>query len=98
MVEWTEAVLTVLAAPVNIEVLPHWADEELQGLGVRLRPYGKSFPKDIMVLGYGPTLEEALEACYDRARENRWEKLDWAARPWGGTRFGAPLPLAPPRI
>lgn len=50
--------------------------------GVRLRPYGKSAPKDRMVLGGGYTAEEALTVAVGKARQGRWELLDWAARPW----------------
>jgi len=73
---------SVLAAPVNVEVLPRFVDGELQGVGVRIRPYGRDYPKDIMVLGFGADFEAALEECYELAAAGRWEPLSYAARPW----------------
>lgn len=87
----------VLAAPVNVEVLPRFVDNELQGVGVRVRPYGRDYPKDIMVLGYGADFQEALEACYELASAGRWEPLSYAARPWATPAPAAAGGFGPPK-
>jgi len=72
----------VLTARVNIDILPHVVNNQVVGIGLRLRPYGKNAVKDVMILAYGVTFEKACEACYEKAQGNRWESLSWAARPW----------------
>lgn len=92
----SEEAVSVLSAPVNVEVLPRFVEGAYQGMGVRVRPYGRDYPKDIMLLGYGSDLNEALEECYELARSGRWEPLSWSARPWvvapapSGSGFGPP--------
>lgn len=88
----------VLMSYVNIDVLPHLVNDQVEGIGVRVRPYGKDYPKDIMLLGYGEDFLDALEEVAQGAATGRWERLDWAARPWAQE---APLDratLAPPRV
>jgi len=77
-----QTVQVVLRARVNIDVLPNVNGDSIVGIGVRLRPYGKQAAKDVMILGYGPTFEQALEDCHAKAIANRWESLSWSARPW----------------
>ena len=50
-------------------------------VGVRIRPWDKD-NKNLMILGAGDTLQKALDAALVKARQGRWEALDWAARPW----------------
>lgn len=73
----------VLVAKLNIDLLPNHLDGKVLGIGCRVRPYGKNADKNSMILGYGPTIEDALEDVYNHAVDGRWEPLDWAARPWG---------------
>ena len=73
---------TVLKQRLNIDLLPHVVDDELVGIGVRVRPYGAKARTDVMLLGYGDTLEDALDEIFARAHEGRWEPLVWSARPW----------------
>jgi len=81
--------IMVYTSPVNIDVLPRVVDGEVKALCVRLRPYGKDWPKNIMVLGVGDTYEEALLDAFTTAQENRWEELNWSARPWEQYQQGA---------
>lgn len=89
----SEQAQEVLRQRLNIDLLPHVVDGNIQGVGIRVRPYGKGANTDVMVLGYGPTVEEALEDVFYKAHDGRWERLDWAARPWGG-----PQPTTSPGI
>lgn len=66
----------------NIEVLAHVIDGEVVELGVRLRAYRKDWPPGIMVLGQGLSFAEAMRDAIEKATSYRWEKLDWAKRPW----------------
>ena len=50
--------------------------------GFRLRPFGRRYPKNKMVLGSGFTAESALREAVEKAKAGRWESIDWAARPW----------------
>lgn len=88
--------ISTMAAPVNIDVLPNFQRGEYQGLGVRVRPYGRDYPKEIMVMGYGADFDEALTEAYHLAAEDRWEKLDWAARPWGAASTASTGAFGPP--
>lgn len=72
----------VLRQRLNLELLPHIQDDVVVGIGVRARPYGKGVNADSMLLGYGPTVDKALEDIHAKAHAGRWERLDWAARPW----------------
>jgi hypothetical protein len=77
-----ERSIAVLLAPINVDLLPHVVDNQLVGLGLRIRPYGRELPQGVMLLGYGSNLEEALNEVFQLAEEGRWEPLDWRARPW----------------
>lgn len=67
----------------NVEFLFDFSGDGDVHYGVRLRPYGRRAPRDKMVLGAGWTAEEALAQAVGKAKAGRWEKLDWALRPWG---------------
>jgi len=67
---------------VNVEFVFDFDGNGACLFGVRLRPYGKRAPKNKMVLGGGRTSLEALQQAVDKARANRWENIDWSARPW----------------
>lgn len=75
-------VQAVLTARVNIDILPQVVNNQVVGIGLRLRPYGKQAVKDVMILAYGATFDKACEDAYEKAYANRWESLSWAARPW----------------
>lgn len=66
----------------NIEVLGLIEDSQLVQVGVRLRPYGKRAPRDVMVWGSGISVEEAMENAIDAAQADKTMPLDWAYRPW----------------
>jgi hypothetical protein len=78
----SDEMIEVLMQKLNIDLLPHITDGNLVGIGIRVRPYGKGANTGVMLLGYGATIDEALEDIYAKAHEGRWERLDWAARPW----------------
>lgn len=66
----------------NVEFLFDFTGDGDVCFGVRLRPYGRRAPRNKMVLGKGWTAQEALQEAVDKAKEGRWETLDWASRPW----------------
>jgi len=82
----SEQAEAVMLERLNIDLLPHVEDDALVGIGVRVRPYGKGANTDAMLLGYGADVESALEDIYAKAHAGRWERLDWAARPWSAAR------------
>lgn len=94
--DFTDEERAIYNAPVNIDLLPHVVQGAIQGVGVRVRPYGRDYPKDIMVMGYGASVAEALAEVYALAAANRWEKLDWSARPWGVPSTGSTGGFGPP--
>jgi hypothetical protein len=83
----------VMKQRLNIDLLPHVEDGNLVGCGVRVRPYGKGARTDSMLLGYGTSVEAALEDIFDKAHAGRWEPLDWAARPWTTATANTPDPI-----
>lgn len=66
----------------NIELLAGHDATGVRRYGVRIRPYGKGSDTQTMVLGVGTTLEGALKDGHDKAAAGRFERLDWAKRPW----------------
>jgi hypothetical protein len=66
----------------NIELLGGIDASGHRCYGVRIRPYGKGADTQTMVLGKGSTLEEAIQDGHDKAKAGRFERLDWAKRPW----------------
>lgn len=77
-----ETVLSLYRAGISTELVLPGASEDTSSVGIRLRTFGRSLPKNRMVLGSGDTFAEALEVACDKARAGRWEPLDWSARPW----------------
>jgi hypothetical protein len=67
---------------VNVEFLFDFADSGDLIFGCRLRPYGRRAPKNKMALGGGYTVLEAVCQAIEKAKAQRWETLDWSARPW----------------
>lgn len=67
---------------IAVELLVPGLRDSCTEVGIRLRTYGKSLPRNRMVLGAGATFEEALSDATAKAEGGRWENLDWAARPW----------------
>jgi len=68
---------------VNIEVMLK-VDEKSGTMyyGVRIRPWKQETRKPLMVLSQGLDMNDAMnKAARDHYLE-RWEELDWAARPW----------------
>lgn len=92
-----EDATAVLVAPVNVDLLPHVVEGELVAMGIRVRPYGRDYPADVMLLGYGNTLEDALIEVFSLAAQERWEALDWRARPWATRPATAPGRFGPPQ-
>jgi len=92
-----ENATAVLCAPVNVDLLPHVVEGELVGMGVRVRPFGRDYPKDVMLLGYASDLEGALNEVFALAEEERWEALDWRARPWAVRTTATPGRFGPPQ-
>lgn len=72
----------LIQSGVAVDLLVPSVRDDNEQVGVRLRTMGKNLPKDRMVLGEGTTFMEALNEAVARAGERRWERLDWAARPW----------------
>lgn len=69
-------------AGIAVDLLVPLGTSTVLDVGVRLRPYKKTLPKNKMILGCGATFPEALEDAIGKAHDGRWESLDWAARPW----------------
>jgi len=69
-------------AGIAVELLTPTDNPSETKVGIRLRTFGKSLPKDRMVLGVGETFTEALDDAMDKAKRGRWEHLDFSARPW----------------
>lgn len=67
---------------INVELLVPARGGPDSIVGVRLRTYGKSLPKNKMVLGSGKTFDDALKEAIKRGQSGHWDALDWAARPW----------------
>lgn len=79
---------------IAVELLVPSLRDSCTDVGVRLRTYGKSLPRNKMVLAAGQTFEEALNEAVTKAEDGRWENLEWSARPWpcstdrGAGRYG----------
>ena len=86
-----------LANNMNMELLYNGSETESDPFGCRLRPYGKGWPADTMVLAKGKTIEDAVEAAYDKAVAGRFEPLDWRARPWEGPNGALAARLSAPQ-
>jgi hypothetical protein len=90
-------VFDLIRTGIAVELLAGVDADGTAQVGVRLRTFGKNLPKDKMVLSGGETIEEALEEACGKAANERWERLDWAARPWepadykGAQRYGFAL-------
>jgi hypothetical protein len=78
-----EKLSALFQSRVNIELFFTFDTAGDAVYGVRVRPWANSPKSHLMVLAAGPTVEDALVHAYDKAAAGRWEKLDWAARPWG---------------
>lgn len=75
-------VFDLVKSGIAVELLVPTDAPDVTDVGVRLRTFGKSLPKDRMVLGVGATFSEALDDAVDKASRKRWEHLNWSARPW----------------
>lgn len=49
---------------------------------VRLRPWSNKQGSSSMAMGSGETVTEAMTDAVAKARAGRWERLDYAKRPW----------------
>ena len=67
---------------INVDLLSGYDRDNVYRFGVRLRTFGKNTPKDLMVLSVGETFTDAVNNAVAKAQAGRWEKIDWAARPW----------------
>jgi len=67
---------------IAVELMVPSLRDQCTDVGIRLRTYGKSLPKNRMVIAAAPTFEEALNLAVEKAEDGRWENLNWAARPW----------------
>jgi hypothetical protein len=76
------AVKDLVQSGIAVDLLVPSVNDENEQVGVRLRTFAKSLPKNKMVLGKGKTFVEALDDAYTKAAARRWEPLEWAARPW----------------
>jgi hypothetical protein len=66
-------------------------------VGVRLRPFGKLWPKRVMVIASGDNFVEALKNAIAKANRPRaFEDLDYAARPWATYAAAGRLIAVPP--
>lgn len=83
----------LLSSGIALELLGGVDAEGIWRQGVRLRTFGRQVPKHKMVMASGDSFEEAANEAVAKAKERRWEALDWGARPWnvrtgGGDAFG----------
>lgn len=67
---------------INIELILWMSDKNILHYGVRLRPWKQETRTGIMILVQGLSLEDALNVAAKALYEERWEVLDYAARPW----------------
>lgn len=84
-----EMFLALLWAGIAVEPVGGFDVDQQPRVGVRLRTFGRKLPPKRMVLATGATFEEALQNAVLKARDGRWETLDWADRPWPTSRDGA---------
>lgn len=75
-------VAELVSAGIAVELLVGRNAAGEQCYGVRLRTFGKSLPKERMIIAAGNTFEEALIDAVAKAEQRRWEYLVWSARPW----------------
>jgi hypothetical protein len=66
----------------NIEVVCGTDGAMVFQFGVRLRPFGKKAPKNVMFWGTGKSLEEALDNAVLAVKKDVRLELDWSYRPW----------------
>lgn len=81
-----ELLIEATEARCNVDLLCDPAGMDTWNIGVRLRPWKNSRGGGDMILGVGDTVKEALENAVSKARNGRWETLDWAKRPWASQR------------
>ena len=77
-----DTVADLVTAGIAVELLVGLDSTNVQRYGIRLRTFGKSLPKDRMIIAAGNTFEEALLEAVSKAEQRRWEHLVWSARPW----------------
>ncbi|HKH21943.1 MAG TPA: hypothetical protein VKB53_13940 [Gammaproteobacteria bacterium] len=75
-------VLVLTGLGVTVDILAEVDATGTEAFGVRLRTFGKTNPKNKMILAASETFDEALSMAIEKAQNGRWENLDWAARPW----------------
>lgn len=69
-------------ARVNIELLLHMGSDNILYIGVRARPWKNDAKRPIMYLGQGLTVNDALNDVSRSVYYERWQALDYRARPW----------------
>jgi len=77
-----DKVYACIISGIAVEMLVRSNADDTYNVGIRLRTYGKNLPRDKMVLADGDSFGSALDSALEKAKARRWEKLDWAARPW----------------
>ena len=77
-----ELIIEAQDGKANVDLLCDGDEANGYTFGVRLRPWSNTTTAGRMVLGQGDTVQGAIECAVQKAREGRWERLDWAKRPW----------------
>ena len=67
---------------VNVAIVTGFDDTGEFQMGVRLTPWKQDTRSPRMILARADSLLGALDVAASIARTGKWEKLDYASRPW----------------